>query len=121
MKKVFIIDDSPEFIFLIKSLFKLKGVDLVSESLPNEALNCLKTDTYDLLIIDHLMPEITGLELIGQIRQNDVYEGVPIILLTAKKLESEELQQVKKLGVLFLQKPIQPSEFYNKVSGLIKG
>jgi DNA-binding response OmpR family regulator len=121
MKKVFIVDDSPEFIFLIKSLFKLKGVDLDSEMEPEKIWDKVKSKTYDLLIFDLLLPQTTGLELIERLREIDRYKETPLILLTAKKLEIEELQQVKKNGVLFLQKPIQPGEFYNKVSGLLKG
>ena len=116
MKKVFILDDSPEFIFLIQSLFKLKGIDLCSEMETAKARELLKSETFDLLIIDYILSDINGLAFVSEIRELENYQKTPIILLTAKKLEENEIQEVKKNGVLFLQKPIQPTEFYNKVS-----
>lgn len=121
MKKVFIIDDSPEFIFLVESLFKMKGMELDTELEPTRALDKIKTNTYDIVIVDYLLPGTNGLEVIKSLRETDNYRTTPMVLLTAKKLESEEMQMVKDNGVLFLQKPIQPTEFYNKVSGLLKG
>lgn len=121
MKKVFIIDDSPEFIFLIESLFKLKGLSLDVETDASNVLDRIKSESYDLIIVDFLMPGTNGLEVIKKIRAIESYIETPLVLLTAKKLDNQEMQTVKENGVLFLQKPIQPTEFYNKVSGLIKG
>lgn len=121
VKKVFILDDSPEFVFLVQSLFKLKGVELSSEIEVEKAREILSSDSFALLIIDYVLPTTNGLAFIEEIRQLDAYRNTPIILLTAKKLEESEIQAVKKNGVLFLQKPIQPTEFYNKVCTLLEG
>ncbi|MCF8059038.1 MAG: response regulator [Bacteriovoracaceae bacterium] len=115
------LDDSPEFVFLVQSLFKLKGVELSSEIEVEKAREILSSDSFALLIIDYVLPTTNGLAFIEEIRQLDAYRNTPIILLTAKKLEESEIQAVKKNGVLFLQKPIQPTEFYNKVCTLLEG
>jgi|GEM_PF-4538061 len=119
MKKVFILDDSPEFVFLIQSLFKLKGIDLSSETETVKAKDLLQKEVFSLLIIDYILSDGNGLSFIREVRELDNYQETPIILLTAKKLEENEIQEVKKYGVLFLQKPIQPTEFYNKISRLL--
>ncbi len=121
MKKVFILDDSPEFIFLIQSLFQLKGIKLDSESDPSKVMDHVKSGSYDLMIFDYLLGDTDGLKIIEALQQVERFKELPMILLTAKKLDSQELQRVKESGVLFLPKPIQPMEFYNKVRGILGG
>ncbi|HMP06604.1 MAG TPA: response regulator [Lacipirellulaceae bacterium] len=74
------------------------------------ALERAKAQTYDIVITDQQMPEMTGLEFIRQLRLQPGYADTPVILLTAKGLELElpRLQQELAISAVF-PKPFSPS------------
>ena len=75
---------------------------------------------YDLIITDHQMPEMTGLELCDRLRKMESYRSVPIILLTAKRLELdiEEVQKQFGLSAIY-PKPFSPNKIVEQVQDLI--
>lgn len=64
-----------------------------------EALDCLRDDRgYDLLIIDWMLPGVSGLEFVRVLRESDSFQDTPIIMQTAKD-RKEHLDQARKAGV----------------------
>jgi len=119
-KKILVVDDSHEFSFLLSSLLKVHSIDVVSIDAPDLALENLKENEYDLLIIDYLMEPFDGLSLISKAREISHHKLTKAILVTAKKLESHELQEIKRLNAVYLTKPILPNEFYKRVTDLLE-
>ena len=119
-KKILVVDDSHEFSFLLSSLLKVHSIDVESIDAPDSALEDLKENSYDLLIVDYLMEPFNGLELIERARNETLHQETKIILVTAKKLENEELKEIKRLNYVYLTKPILPNEFYKRVTDLLE-
>lgn len=78
-------------------------------------------EAFDVVISDHQMPEMTGLELCRKLRELPEYAGTPIILLTAKGLELElsQLQQELDISAVFA-KPFSPSGVVEAVCKLLE-
>lgn len=119
-KKILVVDDSHEFSFLLSSLLKVHNIEVKSLDAPDLALENLSENHYDLIIVDYLMEPFNGLELIDKAREFEIHKSTKAILVTAKKLESKELQEVKRLNSVYLTKPILPNEFYKRVTDLLE-
>ena len=120
IKKVLIVDDSHEFSFLITSLLKLhKNIEVESITSPVEAMKRVDDGIYDLFVIDYLMDEVDGFEVIRHIRQDKNNSNKRCILLTAKDLTDSELNTLNELHALYNRKPIMPNEFYKQIIDLL--
>lgn len=77
-------------------------------------------DRYDLVITDHQMPEMTGIEMCEKLRELDGYQAVPVILLTAKRLELD-IEQVKQQYALsaIYPKPFSPNQIVEQAQELV--
>ncbi len=72
--------------------------------------------TFDLILMDHQMPEMTGLEFCEKIRRHDAFRDIPVILLTAKRLELDLSTTLNELGIVACHgKPFSPSQIVQAV------
>lgn len=119
-KRILIVDDSDEFSFLVVSILKFHEEIVVhNETSPINAAKLIKSESFDLFIIDFLMDDLSGIELIEKIRQSELNNTKKCILLTAKELNDDELAQVNKLNALYTRKPIMPNEFYKRIMDIL--
>lgn len=119
-KKILIVDDSHEFSFLVVSILKFHNeIEVVSETCPLKAMEVISSDSFDLFIIDYIMDEMTGIELIGEIRKSSLNKEKKCILLTAKELNDQELSKLNELRGLYTRKPIMPNEFYKQILDIL--
>ncbi len=119
-QKILVVDDSHEFVFLLTSLLKFHDVSVDSTEKPKEALVKIKEDSYALMITDYMMPEMNGLQLSQAVRQDLSHRKLKIILITAKDLDQNELDQINKLQLHYIKKPIIPVELYQKILSLLE-
>lgn len=81
-----------------------------------QALKMLKASSYDLLITDWYMPNLSGLELIQAIRKDDELKALKVIMLSSEG-EVEKVKQVAKLGIdSYITKPFSPATLSKKVT-----
>ncbi len=104
MSKILVVDDDRSVVLLIKAAFKGADVEILAAATANEGLKLLRAHQPDVMLLDIMLPEITGLELFAQIREID--NGVPVIFITAGG-ESETAIEAMKLGAFdYLLKPL---------------
>ena len=112
-EKILIIDDVDEIRNLATVLLKQKGFEPVGASSGKEAINYLKSEKFDLILLDVVMPEMSGSELFQIIK--DITPEIPVILLTGctdEKLVTDIMKNGSKDIIL---KPFQTFDFYNKI------
>lgn len=98
------------------SLLKFHNdIALESVTSPIDALSKINENEYDLFIVDYLMDEMNGMQLIEKIRSIPSLSSKKCILLTAKDLNDSELNQLNELKGLYSRKPIMPNEFYKQI------
>lgn len=116
LKKILIVDDSPD---MLNFLLSLLGGDYNMQTAQNgkEALKLLTHETWkpDLIIADVMMPEMDGYELTENIRRDPRFEGVPIILLTAKADIQMKVLGIEKGANDYIIKPFNPKELIARV------
>jgi len=115
-KRVLIVDDDELILIALKELLKPQGYEVETVARGNEALAKLERESYDLLILDVIMPEMDGFELCRKIRGNDRHKDTPIIFLTAKSREEDRQKGMEVGATLFLSKPISPDKLLALIS-----
>lgn len=114
MKKVLVVDDAAVLRMLIVD--SLEDLDCEIDEAENgtEALKMIKDNVYDVLVLDYMMPELTGIELLQKLDQN-VIDETTVIMLTAKTQEKDQ-ENAASAGVdIFMKKPFSPMELYTVV------
>jgi DNA-binding response OmpR family regulator len=116
---ILVVEDEPTTKALI--LYKLKNsgyaVDCVSDG--TEGLDYLEKSTPDLIILDLMMPLMSGKEFLIIMRQNERYRNIPVIILTAKTLERDIVEGLSLGADDFVKKPFSPSELAARVRALL--
>jgi DNA-binding response OmpR family regulator len=107
-KKVMVIDDEPFILMMIEDKFKRAGLEVITLRESKEAMDIIRKEKPDLIILDWMMPEISGIELCKLIKDDPDISSIPIFMLTAKGQEDDE-----KLGLRcgvdrYITKPFSP-------------
>ena len=90
--KIFIIEDEPSIIQLVQHNLEKNGF-LVSSSLNgNDGLKELKKFQPDLLLLDWMLPDLSGIEICKNIRKDNSFKNLPVIMLTAKGEEEDKIK-----------------------------
>lgn len=117
--KILVVDDSKDFRFLLDSLLKFHKISVHGVSNATEAIDLCGTNPYSLIISDYIMEGMDGLGLAQQIRSAGLNRECPMILMTAKNLEADELTTLNRLSITYIKKPILPNELYRKVTDIL--
>jgi CheY-like chemotaxis protein len=118
-KRVLIVEDNPAMASLVRFNLKKAGYDVTVAANGKEAWSRLEERDFDVVVTDHQMPEMTGLELCQRMRRTERTSGTPVIMLTAKELELDPDYLADDLGVMrVLGKPFSPGQLVDAVSEL---
>ena len=113
-KMIAIADDSEEFVALYKAILS-EQYEIFASTDPYDLLEYSSNHQTDLLIIDLMMPQIHGLELIHLIRRT---QHMPIVVVSGSS-DPNEIESAKKQADRFLQKPFEPEELLKIISGVL--
>jgi two-component system alkaline phosphatase synthesis response regulator PhoP len=118
--KALIVDDNVALARVTQFALTRAGFDAKIAGNGRKALELAQAETFDLVISDQQMPEMTGLELCRRLRATVEYAHTPIVLLTAKGLELElpALQRELNISAIF-PKPFSPSEVVSTACQLL--
>ena len=110
--KILIVEDEPQINRLIELVLRSDGFYKIKKAFEGkEALEIIKSDLPDLVLLDVMIPEIDGFELCKIIKENDGdFKSIQVIMLTAKKMEEDILKGFANGAVDYISKP-----FSNKI------
>jgi putative two-component system response regulator len=113
------IDDTRNNLLMIEALSERLGIQVWSYLDPLEALEVLRFESFDIVVVDYMMPEMDGLAFIKKFREMD--ENTPIVMITAAEENSEiQLKALDAGATDFLSKPINGAIFQARISNLLK-
>ena len=119
MQKVLIVDDEDVLRMLIEdTLEDLENVEIHTAENGVEALSKLASDRYALVILDYMMPEMTGIEVLGEL-DGQLKNATPIMMLTAKAQEMDRNRAREAGARYFMPKPFSPMELLQIVEGIL--
>lgn len=118
---ILLVDDNPANLLSLRTLLEVLGQNVVEVRSGEEAIKRVQTDEFAVVLLDVLMPGISGFETAQAIRANERSRHTPIIFVTAGDIERRQLEEGYGLGAVdFLVKPLLPVAVQAKVRGFVK-
>lgn len=88
--KVLVVDDHADSIAILRGLLEARQHRVVAAQTGSQALECMQQENFDLVLLDVMMPGMSGFEVLAEMRRREATARLPVILLTAKT-EDEDL------------------------------
>ena len=118
-KRVLIVDDEASLRTLVRANLEVDGIDVIEAVDGVEAMEMLKHDRPDLILLDIMMPRKDGLEVLEELAVDDTLKEIPVIMLTAKG-EQEDLERGADLGARgHITKPFDPEQLVRTVKAAL--
>ncbi len=119
-KKVLVVDDEPHVRILLKSRLEANGFSVATAYGGMQALEKVKEEKPDLILLDIVMPDLNGYEVAKQLKADPETAKIPIIIFTASNVRELE-EQCRTLGVDYvIMKPFSPEVMLGMVKELCK-
>jgi len=101
---ILVVDDEPHSLFGICQILTEEGYRVITAQTGREALDRLKSDPVDMIVTDERMPDLSGMELLSEVKLTD--PNIPIIVITAYGSVSLAVEALKQGAFYFFEKPI---------------
>jgi len=118
--KILVVDDTPRNVKLLADLLTAKGYSISTASSGREALASMAAEPPDLVLLDVVMPEMSGYEVCEKIRANAETAMLPVIMVTALDPAVERIKGIEAGADDFLSKPINQAELLARVKSLLR-
>jgi len=116
---VLVVDDNPDLRHYVLSILRDRGYRVIPARNGSEGVERARQYHPDAIVTDLMMPKMSGIELIRQVRQDPLLQGTPIILLTAKADEETRIEGAEQGADAYLSKPFDSRELVAEVRNLI--
>ena len=118
--KILIVEDEKDIRDLIIYALEAKGYEAISADDGEKALKMLKENKPDLVILDWMLPSVSGLEICRNIRRDKNIKNIPIIMLTAKITEDDKILGLDSGADDYITKPFSTAELTSRVKAILR-
>ena len=121
VKKVLVVDDNPDVIFSVKSGLEevTKDYEVIGAESGEKCIEFLKNNTPDIILLDIMMPEMSGWQTFDKIKGNDDWKGIPIVFLSART-DNIAKNAGGFLGEDYIEKPFEIKNLKERIEKAIK-
>lgn len=119
-KKILVVDDEPGVVEIVRVNLEWEGYDICEAFDGQEGWDKVRSEKPDLVILDIMMPKVSGLELLGRIRADPHICGVPVIMLTVRAEDMDVIRALGKGAVEYLTKPFDPLNLVRVVKEILE-
>jgi len=117
--RILVVDDEDSLRTLLRTNLEEHGYEVIEASNGAEALDKVALDTPDLVLLDSMMPELDGYEVLAQIRSVSRFKNLPVIMLTAKTAEADRVKAFTAGANDFVPKPFYLGELLARIRSLL--
>jgi CheY-like chemotaxis protein len=114
-KNVLVVDDNPTIASIVREALRSEGYGVNCVYSGEEALDHLEGQTVDLIILDVLMPQMSGLEVLKRIKASPRTSPIPVIMLTVNDRDDDVLDAYKLGAECYITKPFRPRDLIHNV------
>ena len=123
-KRILVVDDEPDFCAIVQGQLEKEGFDVELAYNGVEGLEKVKANPPDAIVLDVMMPEMDGYEVCKELKGDDAYAEIPIVLLTAVASHVTSTRYSHADGMSteaddYLPKPASAEEILSSVKGLL--
>ncbi|MBU0574156.1 MAG: response regulator [Candidatus Margulisbacteria bacterium] len=120
-QKIMVVDDEKEVQDVLQTRFEALGYDVVIAENGEEALEKVKTDKPDLIILDIKMPKLDGYGVCRNLKGDKDFKDTPIVMLSVKAMEKDREIGLKCGAEAYITKPFDPKKLVDTVKSLLSG
>lgn len=120
MKKILIIDDLPENVFMLQDRLEHEGYEVITAYDGKSGIEKVRGERPDLILLDIMMPGITGIEVCKILVADKETSGIPIILVTAKSGADDTKEGLEAGAFDYIKKPFNRVELVARVKSALK-
>lgn len=117
---VLIVEDEPEIREMLKFSLTRAGFEVKEARTSEMALQHLDSNLPDILVVDWMLPGMTGVELAKRLRRDALTENLPLLMLTARNEESDVLRSFESGIDDYMSKPFSPKELIARIKALLR-
>jgi CheY-like chemotaxis protein len=118
--RILVVDDSSTNIVLLEAILNGQGYEIETAQSVKEAYQIIKKETVNLILLDLLMPRVSGYDFLKEIKSNENTKDIPVIIVSAVA-DAENRKKSIELGALdFINKPIDIQYFIEKIETILK-
>jgi twitching motility two-component system response regulator PilH len=118
IKTVLVVDDSPTDTHVISGILKKHGMSVITAASAEEGIETAKAQKPDLIVMDVVMPGMSGFEATRSITRDPDTSHIPVIICTTKDQETDKAWGLRQGAKDYVVKPVQESELMAKINGL---
>ena len=119
-QRVLVVDDEPDITALVAYHLAKHGYRVSTASSGRDALRAAREERPDLIVLDLMLPGISGYEVLAELRRRDETKDVGVIVLTARKDEADRIKGLSLGADDYLPKPFSPQELVLRVRAVLR-
>ena len=119
MAKILVVDDEDTMRMLITETLALENYEVSEATNGKSALELIKKDKPDIILLDLMMPEMDGYQVISKLKGQGIVDDFKIVMLTAKGQQEDKKSALEQGADHFLSKPFSPMQLLDLVEEII--
>ena len=117
---ILLVEDEKSIVTLIKYNLEKEGFKVFSTETGEEALKIIKEKTPDIILLDWMLPDLSGIDVCRQIKKDKKFKNIPVLILTAKGEPDDKIKGFEVGADDYLTKPFNNKELLLRIKSLIK-
>ncbi len=118
--KILVVEDEKDVAKVISINLKLEGMDVIEAHDGAEAIRVLNVERPDCVLLDVMLPKISGWDVLKYIKSHPVTTDIPVVMVTAKVTERDQLRGLGAGAVKYITKPFSPSALIEAIKSVLK-
>ena len=119
-KRILVVDDDENILNLEKTILEQRGFEVTAAAGGGEALKLLAEKTYDLVLLDVMMPEVDGFTVCRKIKEDAKLKDLPVIFLTAKGGGEALAEGFESGAIMYINKPFTANKLLTIVNTMLE-
>jgi DNA-binding response OmpR family regulator len=119
VRRIFVVDDEPDVTDLLRTILEVDGFTVESATDGREALARVLADPPHLLVLDLMMPDLDGFELLKLLRLDPRGTAVPVLVVSARSGRQHLIESLQRGANAYVCKPFSPRELMRQVRQLL--
>jgi CheY-like chemotaxis protein len=118
-KSILVADDDPDILSIVAMSLETQGYTVLRAANGREAVTQAHENMPDLILLDMMMPELSGYEVVGELKADEMTRGIPVVGLSAKAM-STDMERATDAGIDgYITKPFRIAQVLTVVEGYL--
>ncbi|MBO0333676.1 phosphate regulon transcriptional regulator PhoB [Sneathiella sp. CAU 1612] len=118
--KILVVEDEPAMVELLRYNLESEGFQVASAHDGEEAMLAIEEEQPDMLLLDWMLPKVSGIEICRRLRRDQKYSNLPVIMITARGEEADRVRGLDVGADDYVSKPFSPAELMARIRAVLR-